>query len=451
MAPQLQAEYAERRKRFLGELTDGIAIVPCAPSFIRNNDVEHEYRQDSDFYYLTGFDEPESVLVLKPGHADGEYILFVRERDPEREVWDGRRAGVDGAVTKFGAEAAYPIAEFDKRLPELLSDVRRLHYRLGQDPDFDRRVVAGVQNVRRRVRTGVVAPSEIVDSAVSLHGMRLRKSSQELSAIERAGAITRSAHLRAMQMARPGRHEFEVEAEILRVFRQSGAERPAYGSIVGSGPNATILHHRRNDRLMQEGDLVLIDAGVELDYYASDVTRTFPVSGRFSAPQRELYELVLQAQLEAIDAVKPGATMVDVHDAAVAVLTDGMVKLGLIEGPCEKAIEEGRYKPYYMHKTSHWLGMDVHDVGNYFVDKRPRPLEPGMVLTVEPGIYLAEDAEVPEAYRGIGIRIEDDIAVTADGHRNLTPNIPKSPDELEALLGARTPEGQPPPREPAPA
>ena len=430
-------EFAARRARYLQEMGKGVAIVPSAPVCIRNNDVEHEYRQDSDFYYLTGFDEPESVLILSTEHPEHRTVAFVRKRDKERETWDGPRAGVEGIKQWLGAEATFPIEELRERLPDYLSDVRRLHYRLAVNPAFDQIVFGAIEAVRRKARTGVVAPSEIVDLARDLHEMRLRKSEAELDTMAQAAAISRQAHARAMQVARPGRYEYEVEAEILRVFRAAGAERPAYGSIVGSGPNATILHHRRNDRQMREGELLLIDAGAEYGYYASDVTRTFPVSGRFSPAQRSIYDLVLRAQLAAIEAVRPGVSFISVHDEAVSVLTQGLVQLGLIEGPVDAAIAEGRYKPFYMHRTSHWLGMDVHDVGDYFVDKQSRPLQPGMVLTVEPGLYIGVDAAVPEAFRGIGVRIEDDIAVTAEGHRNITADIPKHPDELERILGAR--------------
>lgn len=431
-------EFAARRARFLKEMGKGVAILPAAKVAIRNNDVEHDYRQDSDFYYLTGFDEPQSVLLLTTEHAEHRTVLFVRKRDKERETWDGPRAGVDGAMQLLGADAAFPIEELEQRLPEYLSDVRRLHYRLAVNHDFDQVVFRALDAVRRKGRTGIVAPSEIVDLTRDLHEMRLRKSAAELETMAQAAAITREAHARAMQVARPGRHEYEVEAEILRVFRGHGAERPAYGSIVGSGPNATILHHRRNDRQLREGDLLLIDAGAEYGYYASDVTRTFPVSGRFTPEQRAIYEIVLRAQIAAIEAVRPGVTSMDVHDAALRVLTEGLVSLGLIEGPVDDAIEQGRYKPYYMHKTSHWLGMDVHDVGEYFADKKPRQLEPGMVLTVEPGLYISEDAPAAHRYRGIGVRIEDDIAVTADGFRNLTADIPKDPADLEQALAARS-------------
>ncbi len=432
-----QSEFAARREAFMNEMGPGVAVLPSAPVALRNNDVTHDYRQDSDFFYLTGFDEEESVLVLSSEHPEHRSVVFVRERNKEREIWDGKRAGVDGAKERLGVDAAFPIEELDKRLPDYLGDVRRLHYRLAVNPVFDKRIFKALAAVRGKARTGVVAPSEIVDLSRDLHELRLRKSSAELDMMERAGAISREAHARAMAVAKPGAYEYEVEAEIMRVFRARGAERPAYGSIVGSGPNATILHHRRNDRLMEDGDLLLIDAGAELGYYASDVTRTFPVSGRFTDAQRAIYDLVLDAQLAAIEAVKPGVSYMVVHDAAVEVLAAGLVRLGLIEGPVDAAIEEKRYSPFYMHKTSHWLGMDVHDVGDYFVDKEPRALEPGFVLTVEPGLYIAEDAEVDAQWRGIGVRIEDDVAVTSDGCRNLTPDIPKTADELEKALANR--------------
>ncbi|MDH5672624.1 MAG: aminopeptidase P N-terminal domain-containing protein [Myxococcales bacterium] len=429
--------YSERRARYLQEMGGGVAILPAAEVMVRNNDVDHDYRQDSDFYYLTGFDEPSSVLLLSSEHPEHRAVIFLRKRDPERETWDGPLLGVERAKEVLGVDAAFPIDEIEKHLPDYLGDVRRLHYRLAVNPRFDQVVFRAMSAVRRKARTGISAPSEIIDLTRDLHEMRLHKSVHELEVMGQAAEISREAHHRAMLVAKPGVYEYEVEAEIMGVFRARGAERPAYGSIVGSGPNATILHHRRNDRLMQEGDLLLIDAGVELDYYASDVTRTFPVSGTFSDAQRAIYELVLEAEEAAVAAVRPGVEYTHVHQVALEILVRGMVELGLIEGPVDKALEEERYKPYYMHKTSHWLGMDVHDVGDYFVDKKPRLLQQGMVLTVEPGIYIRADAEVDPKYRGIGVRIEDDVAVTADGYLNLTAQIPKSVAALEAILAER--------------
>ncbi|RLB45879.1 MAG: Xaa-Pro aminopeptidase [Deltaproteobacteria bacterium] len=426
--------FAERRERLLSAMGAGVLVVPAAPVAIRNNDVEHAYRQDSDFFYLTGFDEPESVLILTNQHPEHQTVLFVRTRNPEREIWDGPRAGVDGAVSKFGADAAFPIDELASRLPDYLADVDRVHYRLGRDRSFDDRFFAALDVVRRRARLGTRVPTEVVDPAATLHELRLVKGDEEVESMKRAAAVTRDAHLAAMRAARPGIHEFEVEAEMNRIFRKAGCERPAYDSILGSGRNATILHYRKNDRLMEDGDLLLIDAGCELDYYASDVTRTFPVNGKYSEAQRAIYDLVLDSQRAAIALCVPGKTLDDIHQVATRVIAAGLVELGLLEGDVDTLISDGTHKAYYMHRTSHWLGMDVHDVGAYFVDGVPRPLVPGHVLTVEPGIYIADDADCDPRWRGIGIRIEDDILVTEGAPLNLTAEIPKAPDEVEAIL-----------------
>ena len=429
--------FAARRKALLDAMGEGVMIIAAPPTFIRNNDVEHEYRQGSDLFYLTGFDEPDSVLVLSTVHPEQRAVLFLRPRDPERETWDGPRLGVERAPAALGIDTAFPIRELDERLPNYLENVQRVHYRIGLDRRFDERFLSALDVVRARARRGGEYPSEIVDPGVLLHEMRIRKGEDEIATMRRAAAITREAHLAAMRMARPGRFEYEVEAELLRSFRAHGSERPAYGSIVGSGPNATILHYRKNDRRMEEGDLVLIDAGAEYGYYASDVTRTFPVSGRFTPAQRAIYDLVLRSQLAAIAAVKPGATLESIHDETVSVLVDGLLELELLRGDKETLISQGEYKKYYMHRTSHWLGMDVHDVGRYHRRGAPRALEPGFVLTIEPGLYIAPHADVDPSFRGIGVRIEDDILVTVDGHENLTADIPKSASELEAVLAAR--------------
>ncbi|MBW1906585.1 MAG: aminopeptidase P N-terminal domain-containing protein, partial [Deltaproteobacteria bacterium] len=389
--------------------------------------------QDSDLYYLTGLDEPESVLVLTNQHEDHRAILFVRPKKREREMWDGPRAGVEGAVEAFGADVAFPIDELSKRLPDYLGNVERLHYRLAQNDEADAKLFDCLNLLRRGGRRGVTAPATIIDSSVHLHEMRLRKSDAELATMGRAAAITKEAHLRAMQIARPGMHEYEIDAELLYMFRKHGSERPAYESIVGSGPNATILHYRAGDRVMKDGELLLIDAGCELGYYASDVTRTFPVNGKFTDEQRAVYEVVLHAQKACIKEVKPGATLEALHEGAVRSITEGLIDIGLLEGDLDALIEDKKYEPFYMHRTSHWLGMDVHDVGHYYVDGKHRPLEPGFVLTVEPGVYIATDAEgVDERWRGIGVRIEDDVLVTKSGHEVLTAGIPKEIDQVEA-------------------
>lgn len=432
-----QELYARRRALFMDAMSarseSAVAVLAAAPVFTRNNDVDHEYRQDSDLFYLTGFDEPGSVLVLSA--KDRKTTLFVRPRDPEREIWDGPRAGVDGAKSIFGATDAFKISELADELPKLMANQRRLYYRLGRDRPFDDKVLEALDATRRRGRTGVTWPTELVDPSTILHEMRLIKGSEDLDAMRTAAAITRDAHLKAIAQARPGMYEYEVEALLLETFRKRGSERPAYGSIVGSGVNATVLHYRQNNRKMEEGDLLLIDAGCEFGYYASDVTRTFPISGKFTKEQEAIYQLVLDAQMASIEKTKVGATIDEVHATSVEVITKGLVALGLLQGDVKTLIETEAYKPFYMHRTSHWLGMDVHDVGSYFVDGKPRKLEAGMVLTVEPGIYIGEGYDkVPKEYRGIGVRIEDDILVTADGPVNLTAEIPRTVEELRQAV-----------------
>jgi Xaa-Pro aminopeptidase len=363
--------------------------------------------------------------------------LFVRPRDPEREVWDGARAGVEGAVAGFGADAAHPIAELENKLVELLANTERLFYRLGKNREFDQMMLRALDRVRGRAKLGVGWPAQIIEPGTVIHEMRLLKSESELVAMRRAIEISAAAHLDAMAKAGPGMHEFEVEALLRAAFRSGGAERTAYEPIVGSGPNATVLHYRRNNRRIEPGELLLIDAGCEYDYYASDITRTFPVSGQFTRAQREIYEIVLNAQLASVEATRPEATIEEVHLASLRVITDGLIRLGLIEGPLELALEEQRYKRFFMHKTSHFLGMDVHDVGSYFVQGKPRPLAAGMVITIEPGIYVAESAaDVPAAYRGIGVRIEDDVLVTASGADVLRRAVPKHVAEIERACAA---------------
>ena len=428
--------FQDRRQRILEAMGSGVLVVFGAPFLYRNNDVEHEWRQDSDFHYLSGFDEPESVLVLRSG-PEPRFVMFVRARDPEREAWDGPRAGVEGAVADFGAEVAYPIGELGQRLPELLGNVESVFYRLGRERANDDVLLRALDGVRRLARKGVSCPRAIVDPVGVLHEARLVKTPVEIERMRRASAITEAGHREVMAGVRAGMFEYEAEALLRAAFRRGGSERHAYPPIVGSGPNATILHYRKNDRCMQDGDLLLVDAGSEYDYYASDVTRTFPVSGRFSAPQRAVYELVLESQIAAIAAARPGATVDDVHAVACRVLCRGLIDLGVIEGPLDKALEEERYKPWYMHRTSHWLGMDVHDVGVYYLGGKPRPLVPGMVLTVEPGLYFgAGDERVRPELRGIGVRIEDDVLVTDAEPNNLTDSIPKTVDAVEQACAA---------------
>lgn len=427
----LTARFRERREHVRQAIHDGLLLVPSQPVAIRNNDVEHPYRQHSDLWYLSGFDEPESVLALSSAPAE-PFTLFVRERDPEREVWDGARAGVEGAKDVFGADQAHPITKLDEVLPKLLENVEHLYYRLGIDRDFDDRVLRAVANVRRRARRGQRYPTHIIDPSNVIHELRLHKDSEEIALMRRAATITSEAHGLAMSACRPGMYEYEVEAVLAAHFLKNGSHRPAYSSIVGSGPNATVLHYHANDRKMVDGDLLLIDAGCEYSYYAADVTRTFPVNGRFSEAQKAVYEVVLASQLAAIAATRTDATLDAIHDVALREIVNGLIELGIIAGSLDEALEKELYKPYFMHKTSHFLGMDVHDVGAYFIAGKPRPLEPGMVITVEPGIYISEKAEVPEKFRGIGVRIEDDVLVTLEGNEVLTSRAPKTVAAIEA-------------------
>jgi Xaa-Pro aminopeptidase len=434
--------FQARRERFMKEMGSGVAILPSSPVRVRSNDTDYRYRPDSDLFYLTGFAEPEAVAVVAPDHKEHKLVLFVRPRDPEREIWDGRRAGVDGAIADFGADAAYPISELDEKLPEYVDGASRLHYRFGRDEEFDRRIVRVLNSYSTSRRAKGPGPSTIVDPGEIVHEMRLYKTPDEVEIMRRAAAITAEAHRAAMAEARPGIFEYELEATIEYTFRRNGASGPSYASIVGSGPNATILHYIENSRRVEDGDLVLVDAGAEYDYYAADVTRTWPVSGRFTAEQRAIYELVLESQVEAIEASRPGVTMHEIHEGVVRTIAAGLVRLGLLEGPAEKAIEAGTYKKFFMHKTGHYLGMDVHDVGRYRDGDQWRKLAPGMVQTVEPGIYIAADCEdVEPRWRGIGVRIEDDVLITESGHEVLTKDAPKAVDEIERIVGSAAAAG----------
>lgn len=426
-----------RRERFLKELGDGVAIFPATPQSYRSNDTNHRYRPDSDLLYLTGFPEPDTVAVFSPRHPEHKFVLFVPPRDPEREVWDGRREGVEGAVANYGADAAFPIAELEQKLPEYVDGAPKMYYRLGRDESFDRTIIHILNSYRTTRRAKGPGPSSIIDPGEIVHEMRLYKSPEDIDFMRRAGHITADAHRAAMASAHPGMYEYELEAMIEYVFRRNGASGPSYPSIVGSGANATILHYTENSRQIQEGDLVLIDAGAEYGYYAADVTRTWPVSGRFTDEQQAIYNLVLEAQGSAIEMAAPGVSQHQLHERVVQIMTRGLVRLGLLEGPVEKAIEEGTYKQFYMHKTGHYLGMDVHDVGKYRDGDEWRPLAPNMVITIEPGIYIADDCDKVDArWRGIGVRIEDDVLITESGSEVLTAGVPKALDEIQRLVGS---------------
>ncbi len=427
-------EFARRRKNLMQMMgAGGIAILPAAPIRTRSRDVEYRYRQDSDFYYLTGFEEPDAVAVLAPGRDNGEYLLFCRERDPERERWDGSRLGPDGAIEHCGADDAFPIDDIDDILPGIIESCERVYYTMGLYAEFDARIAEWINSLRSGMNRGVHTPQEFVALDHLLHDMRLFKSRAEISAMRNSAKIAVNAHKRAMQLTCPGMFEYEIEAEFIHEFRKHDA-RYSYNPIVGSGANACTLHYVDNTARLEDGDLLLIDAGCELDYYASDITRTFPVSGRFTPEQRAVYEIVLDAQLAAIEMTRKGNHWNDPHDAAVKAITKGLKKIGLLEGSLPKLVKDGAYRDFYMHRTGHWIGMDVHDVGDYKVGDEWRLLEPGMVTTVEPGIYIGSSRKIPKRWRNIGIRIEDDVAITNNGPDVLTKGLVKDPDEIESLM-----------------
>jgi Xaa-Pro aminopeptidase len=431
-------EFARRRRQLARIMGRGaIAILPAAKVTHRNSDVEHPYRQDSDFYYLTGFVEPEAVAVLVPGRAAAEYILFVRDRDPLRETWDGRRAGPEGAVERFGADDAFPISDLDEILPGLMENRERIYYAMGSHPDFDQKVVGWLQALKSQApRQGRQPPQEMVALDHVLHDMRLYKSRTEIGLMREAGRIAASAQVRAMRHTQPGRYEYEIAAELVHEYARHNATA-AYQPIVGGGANSCILHYRENESRLDDGDLLLVDAGAEYQGYASDITRTWPVGGTFTPAQRELYDVVLEAQRAAIAATLPGNHWNQAHEAAVEVITRGLVSLGLLKGRVSTLIKEGAYRKYFMHRTGHWLGLDVHDVGDYKVGEEWRVLEPGMVMTVEPGLYIPAGIRgVPKRYWNCGIRIEDDVVVTADGCEVLTAGVPSEPGEIEALMAS---------------
>jgi Xaa-Pro aminopeptidase len=473
------APFLERRRRFAEAIGDALAVIPGAREVPRNADTGFEFRQDSDFYFLTGFDEPDAVAVINPAHAKERFVLFVRPRDREMEIWNGRRAGVEGAVATYGADAAYTVDELDAKLREYALDRSALVYRLG-NPHHDARITRLVGEMRPVRARGFTTPTRLEDPSPALHELRLRRAPEELARQRRACEISRDAHIEAMRAARPGLYEYEVQAALEFVFRAGGSPRNAYPSIVASGPNACVLHYVENTRRMEDGDLLLIDAGCEWGYHAADITRTFPVNGTFTPPQRRIYEVVLRAQLAGIAAARPGNPYEAVHDAARHALVEGLVELGLLPRGVEESLAMHHYREFYMHGTGHWLGMDVHDVGAYRVDRRSRPLEPGMVLTVEPGLYFDPEREavtfhlreyseeemwerryrlgmaaakkieeeekaraeqvvhpVPAEYRGIGVRIEDDVLITAGGAEVLTAGTPKTVDEIERICAER--------------
>lgn len=432
------AEYPKRRQALMEKMSpNSIAILASAPVTVRNRDVEHPFRQDSDFYYLSGFDEEHSVLVLIPGREHGEYVLFCQEKIKEQEIWTGRRVGPEAAPETLGCDDAFPITDIDDILPGLIEGKDRIYANLGTSPEFDQKLMQWVNHIKTQVRSGATPPHEFSALDHLLHELRLVKSPAEVEVMRHAAEISAEAHTRAMQIVRPGMREYQLEADIMQIFMAAGSRWPAYPSIVGAGDNGCILHYTRNDDEIKDGDLVLIDAGCELDYYASDITRTFPANGTFSEPQRKLYQLVLDAQAAAIAATKAGNHWNQPHEAAVQVLTEGLVELGLLEGEVEELIESQAYRQFYMHKTGHWLGMDVHDVGEYRVNGEWRTLAPGMVLTIEPGLYVApDDDSVDEQWRGIGIRIEDDVVVTEKGCDILTKDVVKEIADIEALMSA---------------
>ena len=413
---------------------NSVAIIPSAREATRSNDTNYRFRQDSDFLYLTGFDEPESIAVVKPSQ-DPKYTLFVRPRDPEREIWDGRRAGVEGAKSQFGANESYPIVEFDEKLNEILDGAETLYYRLGVNRDLDDTIIRQISRMRAMNRKPIHPPQTIVDPATIVHEMRVLKTPEEIELMQVAADIAAEAHVEAMKTVRNGMKEYQVEALLEQIFRQKGASGPAYTSIVGAGAHATVLHYINNDGELRDGDLLLIDAGAEYKGYASDITRTFPINGKFSKAQREIYDLVLKAQMSCVEMVRPGVTHDQIKQHSIEILTDGLVGLGLLKGDPEELVKEKKHEQFYMHGLGHMLGIDVHDVGRYYFGKQSRALEPGVVMTVEPGLYIAPDTkDIPEQYLGIGIRIEDDVLCTQNGPRVLTSKVPKKPDEIETLM-----------------
>jgi len=433
-----KSEFIKRRKDLMAHMEpDSIAILAAARPALRNGDADYAYRQNSDFYYLTGFAEADAVLVLIPGRKTGECLLFCQEKDVTKELWNGRLLGPEAAIEVLGVDDSFPITDIDDILPGLIEGRERVYSPMGKDEAFDHQLMEWVRVIRSKVRSGAHPPGEFLVLDHLLHEMRLIKSKAELDLMKKSGQIAVAAHKRAMQSCKPGMNEYELEAEYLYEVARNGSRAPAYNSIVAGGENACILHYTENSQTLRDGDLVLIDAGCEYEYYASDITRTFPVNGKFSAEQKAVYEVVLEAQLEAIKTIKPGAHWDEPHNRTVEVITEGLVELGLLKGKVATLIEESAYRDFYMHRAGHWLGMDVHDVGDYKIEGDWRLLEPGMVMTVEPGIYIASNnTNVDAKWRGIGIRIEDDVAVTRKGNEILTSGLAKTVDEIESFMAA---------------
>ncbi len=440
------AELQQRRARLMAGLGEqAVAVVRASGHRIRNRDAEYAFRQDSDFLYLTGFNEADAVAVLLPGRPEGEFVLFCLDKNPAMERWTGIRAGVEGAKAQYGADQAFPLSELDKRMPALFKGRDEIHCHLGANPEHDRHLIGWLNTLRQQTRGGVIPPSRVIMLERLLHQQRLIKSEAEIAMMQHAATTSARAHTRAMAACRPGRFEYEIEAVLLGEFRRDGME-PAYTSIVGGGENACILHYVTNRSELKDGDLLLIDAAGEHEGYASDITRTFPVNGRFSPEQRALYQLVLDAQKAAIAEAKPGNHWNQPHEAAVRVLVGGLVALGLLQGEVDELVrdpepvegeekpKEAAYRQFYMHRTGHWLGLDVHDVGDYKVNGQWRTLEPGMVLTVEPGLYVSPTDNVDPRWWNIGIRIEDDVLITSEGNRVLTAAVVKEIDAIEALM-----------------
>ncbi len=433
-----QNEFKKRRKQLMQRVGEGnIALIGSASMHTRNRDVNYPFRQDSDFYYLTGFNEPDALAVFVPGRAQGEYILFCREFDAKKALWEGAHSGLEGATTHYDADDAFPIDDLDDILPGLLENKTKVFYPMGCNLELDHNLLEWINHIRNQSRSGIIAPGELVSLALILHEMRLFKSAEELKLMRRAAEVSAHAHVRAMKACKAGLYEYQIEAELIHHFIDNGLRSVAYPSIVAGGKNACTLHYTENNSKLKNGDLLLIDAGAECDHYAADITRTFPISGRFNEAQKQLYQLVLNAQTAALEQIKPGFAWNLAHDASVEILTQGLLDLGLLKGKLKKLIKDEKYKQFYMHRIGHWLGMDVHDVGDYKIKQEWRLLEAGMVLTVEPGLYIPPDCKsVDEKWRGIGIRIEDDVLVTPTGHEILTSGVPKSIADIEALMQA---------------